>query len=129
GTLHTNSASKTVDRLIDVFPETEQEMARTILAGCLKGIVSQQLLRTADGKARVGAVEVAFGTFAVSNLIREGKTFQLSSTIQAGKPDGMQAPGQALCRAGHCKEGHSRGGLGGRRQQGLLRVPGGEHRR
>ncbi|HVO32165.1 MAG TPA: type IV pilus twitching motility protein PilT [bacterium] len=96
GTLHTNSASKTVDRLIDVFPEEEQEMARMLLAGCLKGIVSQQLLRTADGAGRVAALEIAFGTFGVSNLIREGRTFQLGSVLQAGKADGMQCLEQAL---------------------------------
>jgi twitching motility protein PilT len=77
GTLHTNSAAKTVDRLIDVFPENEQGMARALLAGSLRGIVSQQLVRTADGKGRAAAIEIATGTFAVSNLIREGKTFQL----------------------------------------------------
>jgi twitching motility protein PilT len=96
GTLHTNSASKTVDRLIDVFPEAEQDMARAQLAGSLKGIVSQQLLRTADGKGRVAALEIAVCTFGVANLIREGRAFQLPSVMQAGRAEGMQTLEQAL---------------------------------
>ena len=95
-TLHTNSATKTVDRLIDVFPEPEQEMARAMLAGSLKGIVCQQLLRTADGKGRVAALEVLVCNFGVANLIREGKTFQLPSIMQAAKGEGMQTLEQAL---------------------------------
>ena len=96
GTLHTNSAAKTVDRMIDVFPHAEQEMARALLANCLKGILSQQLLRTADGRGRVCALEVAVCTFGVANLIREGKTFQIASALQAGKSEGMQTLEQAL---------------------------------
>lgn len=96
GTLHTNSASKTVDRLIDVFPEAEQEMARAMLAGCLKGIVSQQLVPTADGKSRIAALEIAVINFGLANVIREGRTFQLPSMIQAGKAEGMQTLEQAL---------------------------------
>ncbi|MBI5547317.1 MAG: type IV pilus twitching motility protein PilT [Deltaproteobacteria bacterium] len=96
GTLHTNSAAKTVDRMIDVFPQAEQEMARSLLANCLRGILSQQLVRTADGKGRACALEIAVCSFAVSNLIREGKTFQISSAIQSGKAEGMQTLEQAL---------------------------------
>jgi len=96
GTLHTNSAAKTVDRMIDVFPHAEQDMARALLANSLKGILSQQLVRTVDGKGRACALEIAVCTFALSNLIREGKTFQLGSALQAGKADGMQSLEQAL---------------------------------
>ncbi len=96
GTIHTNSAPKTVDRLIDVFPQAEQDMARSLLAGCLKGIISQQLVRTADGKGRVCALEIALCNFGIANLIREAKTFQMTSAIQAGRGEGMQTLEQGL---------------------------------
>ena len=96
GTLHTNSAPKTIDRLIDVFPAAEQDMARTLLASCLKGVLSQQLVKTSDGQGRACALEVAVCNYGMSNLIREGKTFQLASLIQAGKSEGMQTLEQAL---------------------------------
>ncbi|MCK4502643.1 MAG: type IV pilus twitching motility protein PilT [Desulfuromonadales bacterium] len=90
GTLHTNSAPKTVDRIIDVFPKDAQEQVRTMLSESLKGVVCQQLLRTADGKGRVAALEIMLGNAAIGNLIREGKTFQIPSIIQTGKREGMQ---------------------------------------
>jgi len=90
GTLHTNSAPKTVDRIIDVFPKDAQEQVRAMLSESLKGVVCQQLLRTADGKGRVAAFEIMLGNAAVGNLIREGKTFQLPSIIQTAKGEGMQ---------------------------------------
>ncbi len=90
GTLHTNSAPKTVDRIIDVFPADQQEQIRSMLAESLKGVVSQVLLRKKDGKGRVAAMEIMVGTSAVSNLIRENKIFQIPSIIQTGKKDGMQ---------------------------------------
>ncbi len=90
GTLHTSSAPKTVDRIIDVFPTTQQAQIRTMLGESLRGVVSQQLLRTADGKGRVAAVEVMICTPAVQNLIREGKTYQIFSVLQTGKNLGMQ---------------------------------------
>jgi twitching motility protein PilT len=96
GTLHTNSASKTIDRLIDVFPESDQDLARTQLSSSLRGILCQQLVRTADGKGRVCALEIAVCTFGMANLIREGKTFQINSAIQSGKTDGMQTLEQSL---------------------------------
>ena len=98
GTLHTNSASKTVDRIIDVFPEAEQDMARAMLAGSLKAIICQQLVRTADGKGRVAALEIAICNFGVANLIREGRTFQLASVMQAARGEGMQTLEQALAQ-------------------------------
>ncbi len=90
GTLHTNSAPKTVDRIIDVFPADQQEQIRSMLAESLKGVVSQVLMRKKDGKGRVAALEIMIGTPAIANLIRENKIFQIPSIIQTGKKDGMQ---------------------------------------
>ncbi|NOQ23167.1 MAG: PilT/PilU family type 4a pilus ATPase [Candidatus Aegiribacteria sp.] len=95
GTLHTSSAAKTVDRIINVFPTNKQEQIRTILAESIIGVVAQQLLRTIDGK-RCAALEILFVNAAVSNLIREGKTFQIPSVIQTGKSKGMQLLDQDL---------------------------------
>ncbi|MDH4099156.1 MAG: type IV pilus twitching motility protein PilT [Nitrospirota bacterium] len=96
GTLHTSSAAKTVDRIIDAFPTNQQEQIRTMLAESLRGVVAQQLLRTADGKGRCAALEILVGTTALANLIREGKTFQIPSIIQTGKREGMQTMDQAI---------------------------------
>jgi twitching motility protein PilT len=95
GTLHTNSAAKTIDRIINVFPTSQQEQIRTMLGESLKGVIAQQLLRTVDGK-RCAALEILSVNSAVSNLIREGKTFQIPSVIQTGKGEGMQLMDQAL---------------------------------
>lgn len=96
GTLHTNSAAKTIDRIIDAFPRDAQEQIRTMLSESLKGVVCQQLLKTADGKGRAAALEIMIGTPAIGNLIREGKTFQIPSIIQTAKKDGMQLMDQHL---------------------------------
>jgi len=90
GTLHTNSAPKTIDRIIDVFPKDAQEQVRSMLSESLKGVVCQQLLRTVDGKGRVAALEIMLGNAAIGNLIREAKTFQIPSIIQTAKGEGMQ---------------------------------------
>jgi twitching motility protein PilT len=90
GTLHTNSAPKTVDRIIDVFPADQQEQVRSMLAESLKGVVAQVLLKAKDGKSRMAAWEILVGTSAISNLIRENKIHQIPSIIQTGKKDGMQ---------------------------------------
>ena len=90
GTLHTSSAPKTVDRIIDVFPADQQEQIRSMLAESLKGVVSQVLMRKKDGKGRLAAHEIMVGTSAISNLIRENKIHQIPSMIQTGKKDGMQ---------------------------------------
>jgi twitching motility protein PilT len=90
GTLHTNSAPKTVDRMIDVFPADQQEQIRAMLAESLKGVISQVLLRKKGGKGRIAAQEIMVGSPAISNLIRENKVFQIPSMIQTGKKDGMQ---------------------------------------
>jgi len=90
GTLHTNSAPKTIDRIIDVFPTDAQEQIRTMLGESLKGVVCQQLLKTADGKGRIAAFEIMLGNAAIGNLIREGKSFQIPSIIQTARGEGMQ---------------------------------------
>jgi twitching motility protein PilT len=96
GTLHTNSASKTIDRIVDAFPTDGQEQVRTMLSESLKGVVCQQLLRSAEGKGRIAAMEIMVGTPAIANLIREGKTFQIPSIIQTAKKDGMQLMDQNI---------------------------------
>jgi len=96
GTLHTNSAAKTIDRIIDVFPSKQQEQVRTQLSQSLRGIVAQQLLKTADGAGRCAAVEILICNIGLANLIREGKTNQISSFIQMGKEEGMRTMDDAL---------------------------------
>lgn len=90
GTLHTTNATRTVDRILDVFPPREQEQIRAMVSESLRGAISQQLLPRRDGKGRVPAVEVMFNTPAVANLIREHKTFQLPSMMQTGRKLGMK---------------------------------------
>ncbi len=89
-TLHTASAPKTVDRIVDVFPTYQQAQIRTMLSESLKGVVAQRLLRRADGKGRVAAVEIMICNPAIQNLIREGKTYQIYSVLQTGTALGMQ---------------------------------------
>ncbi len=96
GTLHTQSASSTVDRIIDVFPAEQQEQVRIQIAGSLQGVVTQALLPTADGQGRVAALEVLFPDDAVRNLIRQGKVEQIYSIMQTGTSKGMQTMEQAL---------------------------------
>jgi twitching motility protein PilT len=96
GTLHTQDAPQSVDRVIDVFPPHQQQQIRVQLAGTLAGVVSQQLLPTADGKGRVVAAEILVATPAVRNLIREGKTHQIYTSMQAGGKHGMQVMDQHL---------------------------------
>jgi twitching motility protein PilT len=95
-TLHTSGAPKTIDRLIDVFPGHEKELVRALLAESLLAVISQCLVKTADGKGRVAAYEVMLGTPAIRNLIREGKVAQMYSTIQTGSSLGMQTLDQNL---------------------------------
>ncbi len=96
GTLHTQDAPQTVDRLVDVFPPHQQEQIRVMLGGALQGVVCQTLLKTPDGQGRVAATEVMVATGAIKNLIREGKTHQMYSAIQAGKQHGMITMDQSL---------------------------------
>ena len=95
-TLHTQSATKTVDRIIDVFPADQQPQIRTTLSETLKAVIAQTLFKRIDIKGRCAALEVLIGTYAVGNLIREGKTVQLSSVMQTGKQIGMQTLDDAI---------------------------------
>ncbi len=95
-TLHTQDAAQTIDRIIDVFPPHQQQQVRVQLAGALQGVVAQQLCRTADGRGRVVTAEVLVATPAIRNLIREGKTHQIYSAMQAGAKFGMQTMDQHL---------------------------------
>jgi twitching motility protein PilT len=90
GTLHTSSAAKTVDRIVEVFPGDEKEMMRSLLSESLRAVISQTLLKTKDGAGRVAAHEVMIGTPAIRNLIRENKIAQMYSAIQTGGQLGMQ---------------------------------------
>jgi twitching motility protein PilT len=96
GTLHTSSAAKTVDRIVDVFPAAEKEMVRAMLSESLRAVISQTLLKTKDGAGRVAAHEIMIGTPAIRNLIRENKIAQMYSAIQTGAQIGMQTLDQTL---------------------------------
>src|SRR5919106_4995794 len=96
GTLHTSSAAKTIDRIIDVFPAAEKDMVRAMLSESLVSVISQTLLKTKDGQGRVAAHEIMIGTPAIRNLIREGKVAQMYSSIQTGQGFGMQTLDQNM---------------------------------
>ena len=96
GTLHTSSAAKTIDRIVDVFPAAEKEMVRSMLSESLRSVISQTLLKTKDGTGRVAAHEIMIGTPAIRNLIRENKVAQMYSAIQTGQNVGMQTLDQCL---------------------------------
>ncbi len=96
GTLHTSSAAKTIDRIIDVFPAAEKEMVRSMLSESLRAVISQTLLKRKDGSGRVAAHEIMLGTPAIRNLIRENKVAQMYSSIQTGQSLGMQTLDQCL---------------------------------
>ncbi len=90
GTLHTSSAPKTIDRIIDVFPAAEKDMVRSMLSESLRAVISQTLIKTADGTGRVAAYEIMIGTPAIRNLIRENKVPQMVSVMQTSQREGMQ---------------------------------------
>ena len=96
GTLHTQSAPSTIDRIIDVFPSEQQEQVRIMLAGSLQAVVTQALLPTADGAGRIAALEVLLPDDAVRNLIRQAKVEQVYSIMQTNTSRGMQTMEQAL---------------------------------
>ena len=96
GTLHTSSAAKTIDRIIDVFPAEEKEMVRAMLSESLRAVISQSLMKTKDGSGRIAAHEIMIGTPAIRNLIREAKVAQMYSAIQTGQSFGMQTLDQNL---------------------------------
>ncbi|MEO7096305.1 MAG: PilT/PilU family type 4a pilus ATPase [Polyangiales bacterium] len=97
-TVHTNSAAATIERIVNAFPADEQPQIRGMLAESLSGIVAQQLLKTADGQGRIAAHEILIGTPAIASQIREGKTFQIPSLIQAGQNVGMMTMDMSLER-------------------------------
>jgi twitching motility protein PilT len=97
-TVHTNSAAATIDRFVNAFPADQQPQIRGLLSDSLAGVVAQQLLKRADGSGRVAVHEILVGNLALSSLIREGKTSQIASFIQAGAADGMQTMDSALDR-------------------------------
>ncbi len=114
GTLHSNSASKTIDRIIDVFPTGDKEMIRAMLSSSLQGVVAQTLLKKAGGKGRIAAFEVLVGTSAVRNLIRENQIPQMYSMIQTGSRYGMITMEDAikgLLEQGLVDEGEARAAL------------------
>nr|WP_228519809.1 MULTISPECIES: type IV pilus twitching motility protein PilT [unclassified Methylophilus] len=96
GTLHTSSAAKTIDRVVDVFPAAEKEMVRSMLSESLRAVISQTLCKTKDEQGRVAAHEIMMGTPAIRNLIRENKIAQMYSAIQTGQSMGMQTLDQNL---------------------------------
>lgn len=96
GTLHTSSAAKTIDRIVDVFPGDEKEMVRAMLSESLQAVISQTLLKTKDGSGRIAAHEIMVGTPAIRNLIREAKVAQMYSAIQTGSSMGMQTLDSSL---------------------------------
>jgi twitching motility protein PilT len=105
-TVHTNSAAATIDRYVNAFPADQQPQIRGLLADSLAGVVAQQLLPKADGSGRVAAHEILLGNFALASLIRESKTQQIASFIQAGQSEGMQgmdASLEKMVRAGTIK--------------------------
>jgi twitching motility protein PilT len=96
GTLHTNNARKTVDRMVDVFPVARQPQARAMLANSLRGVLAQLLLKKADGSGRVAVNEILISSPAVSAIIREGATQKLQDVIVSGKARGMQFMDDAI---------------------------------
>lgn len=120
GTLHTNSAAKTIDRLIDSFPAEQQAQVRTMLSESLRGVIAQQLVPRIDGKGRVAAVEVLVGNLPVANLIREGKTYQLPMMMQIGRAQGMVLMDDYLMdlvKQGLISEEEARGRMVGKSEQ------------
>ncbi len=99
GTLHTTSAVKTIDRIVDSVPTDQKALTSNFLAQHLKGVVSQILVRTADGRGRKAIVEIMVNTKAIANLILSGRVFQIPTNLQSGKEQGMQLMDQALLNA------------------------------
>jgi twitching motility protein PilT len=96
GTLHTSSAAKTIDRIVDVFPAAEKDMVRAMLSESLVAVISQTLCKLKDGSGRVAAHEIMIATSAIKNLVRENKVAQMYSSIQTGQALGMQTLDQCL---------------------------------
>ncbi len=122
GTLHTNGAAPTVDRMINVFPADKQSHVRTMLSTSLRGVISQQLLQKADKSGRVAALEILVNTPAVSNLIRQGKLDQLETTMQSGSQHGMRTMDNAIEALLNQRIDHGQRGLQEGHQQGQVRA-------
>jgi twitching motility protein PilT len=103
GTLHTNNARKTVDRIIDAFPSNQQEQIRTMLANSLRAVCAQLLLKRSDGGGRLAVNEILIGNNAVASIIREGATMKLNDVLKTGRAEGMQLMDDAI--DGHLKAG------------------------
>ena len=113
GTLHTNSAAQTINRIIDIFPAGQQSQIRTQLSLVLEGVVCQALLPRADGKGRVASLEIMIPTPAIRNLIRDDKVHQIYSAMQTGQEKlGMQTANQSLASLYLTQADHARGGAG-----------------
>jgi hypothetical protein len=119
GTLHTSSAAKTIDRVVDVFPAAEKEMVRAMLSESLRAVISQSLLKRIGG-GRIAAHEIMIGTPAIRNLIREGKIAQMYSAIQTGQQAGMQTLDQCLKETAAERHDHEGRGPLPRPEQGGL---------
>ena len=104
GTLHTSSSVKTIDRIVDAMPTEQKILAASFLAQHLKGVISQKLLRSADGRKRKAILEIMINTSSIANLILNQKNFQISSVLQTGREQGMQLMDQALLEAVKNKE-------------------------
>ena len=126
-TLHTSSAAKTIDRIIDVFPAAEKEMVRAMLSESLVSVISQTLLKTKDGQGRVAAHEIMIGNPAIRNLIREGKVAQMYSAIQTGQNIGMQTLDQCLVEMVRRNMVNVAEAKQPRRQQGTVHVAARKH--
>ena len=122
GTLHTNGAAQTVDRMVNVFPSDKQSHVRTMLSTSLRGVVSQQLLQRADKQGRVAALEILVNTPAASNLIRQGKLDQLENTMQAGGAFGMRTMDTAIQQLLDSRQITGQRGLQEGHQQGEVRA-------
>jgi twitching motility protein PilT len=96
GTLHTSNASRTLDRLLDVFPVDQQDQIRVMVSESLRGVISQQLVPRLDGKGRALSLEILTNTPAVANVIREARTFMLPGIIQTGRKQGMRSMDDSL---------------------------------
>jgi len=96
GTLHTNNARKTIDRIIDAFPSDQQELVRTMLSTSLRGVIAQLLLKKKDNSGRLAVNEILISNAAVASIIREGATFKLSDVLKSGRADGMQLMDDAI---------------------------------
>src|ERR1700740_2304722 len=126
GTLHTSSAAKTIDRVVDVFPAAEKEMVRAMLSESLRAVISQTLMKRVGG-GRIAAHEIMIGTPAIRNLIREGKIAQMYSAIQTGQKEGMQTLDsclQALVTKGVVSKEEAR--YKGTNKDGIYRTSGGQ---